>query len=42
MRMFLTITSTSQVCWCMYSVALGSSTDQDMLYKKLCKRGEEK
>ena len=36
MQMFQAVTSASQVFWCIYSLALGSSADQDILYKELC------
>jgi len=36
------VSSSNQVFWCIYSLALGSSTDQEVLYKELCKCGEEK
>jgi len=42
MQMFQAVTSASQVFWCIYSLALGSSADQEVLYKELCKCGEEK
>jgi len=42
MQMFQAVTSASRVFWCIYSLALGSSADQEVLYKELCKCGEEK
>jgi len=42
MQMFQAVTSASQVFWCIYSRALGSSADQEVLYKELWKCGEEK
>jgi len=42
MQMFQAVSSASQVFWCIYSQAPGSSADQEDLYKELCKCGEEK
>jgi len=42
MQMFQAVTSVSQVFWCIYSLTLGGSADQEVLYVELCKCGEEK